>query len=203
MSNDHSDEYAEPPHLINPVTRDRLWFERIPVDAAEALVFRCEIPAFSPGTPLHIHSRTDERFVCISGLLSMQVGSRCIILSPGGQLDVPRGTLHRFFNASDSPVVFQSTVTPGNDFVKFLESVYGLASDGLVGASGMPKSLLRVAVLRELSDLYFPTVPLFIQRPAFGILSRVARWTGVHASMGKYWHRAAMNRASEIDGRPT
>ena len=190
----------DPPDLINPVTRDQLWFESIPIDGGSPLRFRCQIPARSRGTPLHLHSQSDERFVCVSGSLSMQLGSRHLVLLPGDEVEVPRGMLHRFFNATDSPVVFQSTVTPGHEFCRFLESVYGLAADGFVGPSGMPQSLLQVTVLRELSDLYFPAIPLFIQRPAFGILSRVARWRGVHSSMRRYWKRTPYDVSAHVNG---
>lgn len=190
---------SPPPDLVNPVTGDRLWFEQLPATQSDALVFRCELPVASLGTPMHFHVSTDERFECVQGELAMRVGTQELRLERGSAVDVPRSTAHRFWNASKAPVVFRSRATPGSEFTKFLRAVYGLGIDGQVGRDGMPKSLLKIAVLRELSDLYFPGVPLWFQRPCFGLLSVLATTTGARASMQKYWTTTALQnrRVSE------
>jgi mannose-6-phosphate isomerase-like protein (cupin superfamily) len=164
------------PDMVNPVTGDRLWFVTLPRSAADCVVFECELPARSPGTPLHFHPCTTERFECVAGTLSMIAGDRRrpLGLSVGESVDVPANMPHRFWNASDDPVRFRSTVTPGVEFEQFLRTVYALGIAGRVGPSGMPKNPLELAVLRELSDLYFAGVPSAIQRPVFGALSILA-----------------------------
>jgi mannose-6-phosphate isomerase-like protein (cupin superfamily) len=166
--------------MVNPVTGDRLWFTHLPRTAGDPVVFECELPARSPGTPLHIHTRTTERFECLSGTLSMVAGDRAnpITLSAGQHVDVPINTSHRFWNATDQPVRIRSTVTPGVEFEQFLRTVYALAIAGRVSSEGMPRNPLQLAVLRELSDLYFAGLPLLIQRPVFGILSAIASLAG-------------------------
>ena len=180
------------PDLINPVTGDRLWFERLPQNPDDPVVFRCQIPAHSPGTPMHFHPATHERFEVLEGELSMCLHSKhnTLRLHPAADVEVPKGVPHRFWNATNRPVLFRSTPTPGLDFCRFLESIYGLASDGLVTKDGMPKNLLQLAIIRELSDLYFPGIPLLVQRPLFSTLSHLATLTGTRARMSRYWTRA-------------
>ncbi len=178
------------PDMHNPVTRDRLWFVRLPSAPDDPVVFECELPAGSPGTPLHMHTRTVERFECIDGELSMVAGDagRILRLAPGGHVDVPSRTPHRFWNATSAPVRFRSTVTPGLEFERFLRSVYALGIAGRVGAEGMPRSPLQLAVLRELSDLYFVGPPLLVQRAAFGALSAIASLVGTRNRMERLSH---------------
>jgi mannose-6-phosphate isomerase-like protein (cupin superfamily) len=178
-----------PPDLVNPVTGDRLWFDRVPVALADALVFRCEIPAGSRGTPMHLHLSLDERFEVLEGELAMCIGSKRgeRRLQPGEAVDVPRRLPHRFWNASDAPALFRSTVTPGGDFCRFIRTVYGLGADGLAGADGMPRNILQIAAIRDLSDLYFDGAPLWLQRPAFAVLSAVATLSGTRRSLARYW----------------
>lgn len=201
--------HTDPPHplpetaLLNPATGDRLWLERRPQTAVahdhatpDALVFRCELPPASRGTPLHFHPGTDEQFECLSGALAMLVEPpgtprREIRLAPGERLHVPRGTLHRFWNPAEQPVQFRSTVTPGRDFERFLRAVYGLGAAGRLTQAGMPRNPLDIAILREWSDLYFPGVPRLIQRPAFATLSAVATVFGRKAKLERYSQQPA------------
>jgi mannose-6-phosphate isomerase-like protein (cupin superfamily) len=166
--------------MVNQATGDRLWFTCLPASPADPLIFECELPAHAPGTPLHLHTRIAERFECLEGELSMIAGapSRPVVLTRGHHIDVPIGSPHRFWNATDRPVRFKSTVTPGADFERFLRSVYALGNSGRVGPTGMPRSPLQLAVLREASDLYFAGVPLPIQRPIFAALSAIAGVVG-------------------------
>jgi mannose-6-phosphate isomerase-like protein (cupin superfamily) len=177
-----------PPDLVNPVTGDRLWFIQVPRSAGDPLVIECELPPKSPGTPLHIHTSITERFECMYGALSMIAGdpSKPVALARGEHVDVPIGTRHRFWNATDQPVCFRGTVTPGVEFEKFLRSVYALGVAGRVGPDGMPRNLLQLAILRELSDLYFVGPPLLIQRPVFGVLSLLATLTGTRKRFDQY-----------------
>lgn len=171
---------ARSPDLVNPVTGDRLWFLTLPQPGEPALEFECELPPHSPGTPLHIHARVAERFECVRGELRMALGAGADLwrLMPGMTLDVPPGTPHRFWNGADHPVRFRSRVTPGAEFERFLRTIYALGAAREVGKSGMPASPLRLALLRELADLYFVGPPLFVQRPVFAALSALATLTG-------------------------
>ena len=180
MPNPDSAWSLRPPDLVNPITRDRLWFTTLARSADDSVVFECELPPRSPGTPLHIHTRTVERFECLDGTLCVVAGdaTKPIELICGEHVDIPNNTPHRFYNATDQPVRFRSTVTPGLEFEQFLRSVYALGIAGRVGPEGMPRSPLQLAVLRELSDLYFAGFPVLIQRPVFAALSALATVAG-------------------------
>jgi mannose-6-phosphate isomerase-like protein (cupin superfamily) len=164
--------------MVNPVTGDQLWFVRLPTSPDDELAFECA--PRSPGTPLHVHTRTAERFECVEGVLSMIAGPSAapLMLRPGEGVDVPVNVPHRFWNDTDEPVRFRSTATPGIEFEQFLRSVCALAIAGRVGRAGMPRSPLQLPVLRELSDLYFVGPPILLQRAAFAALSGLATLTG-------------------------
>lgn len=180
-----------PAPLVNPQTGDKLWFETLPHNENDPVVFRCEIPAGSPGAPLHFHKHTDEWFECVEGTLSMRIGTRDITLAPGQRVEIPRGTPHRFWNASSASVTFRSCATPGAAFERFLRTVYGLGRDGRSGKSGMPANPLQVAVIRELADLYFVGLPLVVQSAVFNALSAAANTLGVRKNLSAYWERAS------------
>ena len=187
MPTDQPAATTRPPDLVNPTTGDRLWFIQIPRNPLDPLVLECELPPGSHGTPLHLHTRTAERFECIEGELSMQLGRHAtsLQLKRSDHADVPIGIPHRFWNASNHPVRFRSTVTPGAGFEQFLRSVYALGAAGLAGPSGMPNSPLTLAILRELSDLYFAHLPMLVQRPLFAALSALATLTGARGRLAR------------------
>ena len=54
------------------------------------------------GPPAHIHTREEEAFYIIRGELVFLVGDRELTAPAGTFLNVPRGTKHRFRNASDA-----------------------------------------------------------------------------------------------------
>lgn len=174
-------------HLVNPVTGDEIWFERVPKGEDDEVVFRVKLPPGSPGTPLHLHPHSHEHFECVGGELRMTVGGRQVSLRAGEGVDVAPGVVHRFWNESSEPVVFRSSARPGLKFYRFLRIVYGLGIDRKVGPSGMPGNPLKLAVIREFADLYFAGVPVWIQRCFFGPLGALARLTGAHTRLGRYW----------------
>lgn len=53
------------------------------------------------GTPPHIHSREDELFHLLEGMLTIQVGGDTITASAGDFVYLPRGIAHSFKNTGD------------------------------------------------------------------------------------------------------
>ena len=53
------------------------------------------------GPPPHIQNREEEAFYVIQGSLVFLAGSTEVTVSSGTFLNVPKGTKHRFHNASD------------------------------------------------------------------------------------------------------
>jgi mannose-6-phosphate isomerase-like protein (cupin superfamily) len=72
-----------------------------------------EVPAGSPGPPLHAHPQTDELFVVQEGTLLVHADDATHRLSAGDAAFVPRGTPHTFASTPDGPVRFLTVHTPG------------------------------------------------------------------------------------------
>ncbi len=62
----------------------------------------------------------------------------------------------------------------------------GLAGDGKTNDKGVPKNILELALIYELSESYIVGMPLFLQKGIFGALARVARWRGYDPEFSKY-----------------
>jgi mannose-6-phosphate isomerase-like protein (cupin superfamily) len=67
----------------------------------------------SSGPPLHIHSREDEAFYVLLGIITVQVGDRIVELPEGSFGWLPRGIPHTFANRSDEPARVLGIATPG------------------------------------------------------------------------------------------
>jgi quercetin dioxygenase-like cupin family protein len=65
------------------------------------------------GPPPHVHRNEDEMWYVIDGEFEILAGEETLRLTAGGFAFVPRGTLHRFENVSDSPSRVLIVFTPG------------------------------------------------------------------------------------------
>jgi len=64
------------------------------------------------GPPPHTHRDEDETFYVLDGEVEFLLGDRTVIGHAGDFVSVPRGMLHRFYNASDKPARLILTFTP-------------------------------------------------------------------------------------------
>jgi hypothetical protein len=99
---------------------------------------------------------------------------------------VPLTTAHRFWNSSTEPVVFEVEIRPARNFEKAVRAASGLAEDGKTNDKGVPKNILELALIYELSESYIVGMPLFLQKGIFGALARIARWRGYDPEFSKY-----------------
>lgn len=86
--------------------------------------------AFVPpggGPPPHIHSHEDETFYVVEGEIRFLLGDEWVVGAAGAFVSVPRGTVHCFTNASDTPARVILTFTPAgmeHFFRETLERAY-------------------------------------------------------------------------------
>ncbi len=66
------------------------------------------------GPPPHIHRHEDETFYVVEGEIEFRLGERRITASAGDFVNVPRGSVHNFHNASAAPGRLILTFTPAN-----------------------------------------------------------------------------------------
>ena len=64
------------------------------------------------GPPAHIHRNEDETFYIVEGQCDFLLGDETITGGVGDFVNVPRGTVHRFHNASDTVTRMILTFTP-------------------------------------------------------------------------------------------
>jgi mannose-6-phosphate isomerase-like protein (cupin superfamily) len=81
------------------------------------------------GTPLHLHTATDEAFYVLEGTFGFQVGHRTLEVTAGAFVFVPKGMEHAFWNGGATPAKLLSTVSPPG-FEKYFEEL----AEGLVAA---------------------------------------------------------------------
>jgi quercetin dioxygenase-like cupin family protein len=94
------------------------------------------------GPPLHTHRDEDEMWYVLDGEFEILAGEETHRLGAGGFAFVPRGTLHRFENVSDTPSRVLIVFTPGGFDGFFFEA--GLpAVDGEVAPPVGPEEIER------------------------------------------------------------
>jgi quercetin dioxygenase-like cupin family protein len=72
-------------------------------------------------TPLHIHSREDERVYVASGEFTFQVGDEVFQASTGDYINMPRDLIHNFKNIGDTHGVLVVTFSPAGIEEMFYE----------------------------------------------------------------------------------
>ena len=64
------------------------------------------------GPPPHIHTNEDETFYVVEGRAEFLLGDELVVAGAGDFVSVPRGTVHRFHNASQELARLILTFTP-------------------------------------------------------------------------------------------
>jgi quercetin dioxygenase-like cupin family protein len=169
--------------IYNPIQRDRVTFLKTAAETGgELTLLELEV-APGGGNGLHIHTTYSERFTVIEGELGVQLGKQQLLLRQGATEIVPAGIVHRWYNASSQPARIYVELRPGHaGMEQALRIAYGLATDGHTNATGMPKNLLHLAVLLQISDIKL-VGPLALMSPLFGLLAQIARRRGVEAEL--------------------
>jgi mannose-6-phosphate isomerase-like protein (cupin superfamily) len=117
----------------------------------------------------HTHPGLTEIFRCLSGAMTVRVGSDLTELSPGDSVGVPPGVVHGFLNTGQEPLVAEVDLVftpPGPrqsaDLIEFAIILDGLMRDGRVAKrSGMPSLLQQVVLMRD-------TYPEAMDQPGIG-----------------------------------
>ncbi|RZJ63975.1 MAG: cupin domain-containing protein [Flavobacterium sp.] len=122
------------------------------------------------GNPMHYHTRFTEEFFAVEGKLGLGYGKETFYLKPGENKLVPIGAVHRFFNNTDSDIVFRVVLRKGQpDFEKFLKVMFGLVNDGkTVTKNQVPTNIYNIGLLYVWGDTH-------IDNWLFRLISPLAR----------------------------
>jgi quercetin dioxygenase-like cupin family protein len=131
----------------------------------------------------HVHPRQEERFEVLSGRLGLRAGGDEREYGCGDVVVVPAGTPHVAWNAGAADVHVLVDFRPALRTETALETLAGLARDGLTTASGVPRNPFRLALLlRDFADeFYFVRPPLRLQRVVLRPLAALGRLLGYRA----------------------
>jgi quercetin dioxygenase-like cupin family protein len=140
----------------------------------------------------HNHPHLHETFKVISGNVAFTLNGERKTACCGEIVDIPRGTVHDFWNQGTSVAVVRVAVEPAIRFVEMIRNGYGLAQDGKTDSKGMP-GLLQVALFaKEFEDVIrYNHAPQIVQRILFCLLSPFAKLKGLKGSYPEYLTRPA------------
>ena len=178
-----------PRTIENPITGERVTFLASRDDSDGSYVrIRNETSAGSRGVVLHYHLTYTEAFEVLEGRLDMSVGNKQnhLALAAGSSAFVPVRTAHRWWNSSSEPVVFEVEVRPARNFEKALRAQFGLVADGKTNDKAVPKNVLELSLIFELSESYIAGVPLGLQKGVSKSLARIARRMSYDPEFSRY-----------------
>jgi quercetin dioxygenase-like cupin family protein len=141
------------------------------------------------GNQLHYNTSLAKKFTAIKGELALDMGRQRLRLQAGESMMVSPDRLHRFYNPSDKPIIFQVKLTPGHErFEHGLAITYGLAADGKVNKNGIARNLDHLALLMSFTDQGLPGFYSFIE-PLIKWRAEIALGKGLHLELIKRYCR--------------
>ena len=128
--------------------------------------------------PTHLHPNQDERFEVLEGELTVQIKGKQRVLRAGETLEVPRRTVHRMWNASESPARARWEVRPALRTEEMFAAIDRSRAHRSQPGDGAMTVLGAAPVLNEFSDEFRLTAPALVMRPVMALLAAVARSRG-------------------------
>jgi uncharacterized RmlC-like cupin family protein len=174
----------------NPVTGERMVFNKTAYETNGTMLdieFFVK-PNAGTGLAAHLHPYFAERVEIIAGSAHYKVGKTEHAADTGDMVMLPQNVPHvhpwnmgndvlhwRKITQLDKPDMQLLLASAG-----FFESLYALAQQGKVGNNGLPRNSLQMVVLLQSLEpsAYVAGLPIWIQRPLFGILAAIGRALG-------------------------
>jgi mannose-6-phosphate isomerase-like protein (cupin superfamily) len=178
-----------PRTVENPLSGERVTFLATAEETGgEYVRIRNETSAGAQGVVMHYHLGYTEAFEVLEGALDVCVGGKenHLVLAEGDSVFVPPNTAHRFWNSSTALVIFEVEIRPARNFEKSIRAQFGMVQDGKTTDKAIPKNILELALIYELSESYIAGMPLSLQKGIFGVLARVARLLGYDPEFSRY-----------------
>jgi quercetin dioxygenase-like cupin family protein len=142
-----------------------------------------EVESFNPRSdmrePVHIHPKQESAARVISGKLHFLVNGKETIVGPGGNITIPAGAPHCFWNEDDVEAHSVQQFTPALHIDEFFESFFALANDGKLSKTGMPPFLqLPLMGLKHRDEIRVVNPPWPVQLLSYWILAPVSLLSG-------------------------
>lgn len=135
----------------------------------------------------HVHPSIDERFTVISGKIGYRLDGKEGIATGGDVLEIERGMVHDWWNASDDEARVIVEIMPADRFELMISTLFGLATDGKTNKKGVPNPLQMAVVAQEFADIIqFMRPPPIVQSILFSIMAPLGRMMGYQAIYQRY-----------------
>ncbi len=122
-------------------------------------------PAGSPPPP-HRHPAQDERFTVLDGEVTVRLAGARRVARPGEVVEVPRDTVHAFWNAGEVPARLRWETRPAGRTLAWFEA---LDAAHRAAGGGRPGLTVFARLLDEHDDVFRLAVP---GAPLVGLLLR-------------------------------
>jgi quercetin dioxygenase-like cupin family protein len=159
--------------IENPITGERVTFLKTSAETNGELVVIDT--AVAPGgfvAAEHLHPYQSERFEILSGEVEFKLAKEVFTARPGDVVIVESGTSHQFRNLGNEEIRFRTEVRPALSFETFLQTMFGLASEGKTNQKGMPNPFRLAVIMNEHFDLVrLPFPPAWVQRMGLALAS--------------------------------
>jgi quercetin dioxygenase-like cupin family protein len=175
--------------LENPVTGERFTFaETAATTGGELLSFELGLRPGGAVPIRHVHPVQTERFEVVAGRMRFRVGRRTVLAAVGDVVEIEPGVAHGFANDGDEDARVRVEVRPALRMEEMLEEVVAMAHAGRMTRSGMPRSVLDLAVLARAYDeeAHAPFLGVCLQRLLLAPLLLLARARGRGATTGRH-----------------
>jgi mannose-6-phosphate isomerase-like protein (cupin superfamily) len=116
LQNRHTGEELE---LRRVVRGDQIW-----------VALRGTLPPHRQGPPLHAHYQEVEEVRVEAGTLSAVVDGRQLQLGAGETAIFPAGSIHRWWNDGDGPLILSGWVKPAVDFDRYAQAMFDVLNSG-------------------------------------------------------------------------
>jgi len=116
--------------LINRHTGETLALRRVKRGGEVWLEMNGTMPPRQDGPPMHVHHAEIETATVTSGTLSAIVDGRKIVARTGEAATFPAGSVHRWWNESDEPLVFGGFAKPVVDLDRYLQAAFEALNAG-------------------------------------------------------------------------
>ena len=112
------------------------------------------LPPGTSGPPLHVHFHENEEGIVKAGTLGAQIGKDKFVVPAGGNVVLPAGSPHRWWNAGDDLLEFSGHVVPV-DLDRYLQAVFAV----LNASNGRPPIFYLAHVLWRHRDTQLLSIP--------------------------------------------
>ena len=125
---------------------------------------------------MHIHVAEDEEGTVQSGTLSAVINGRQVTKGAGEAVLIPRGAVHRWWNAGDEPLQFDGYAKPVVDLDRYLQAIFEIINAGPEGRP--PLFYMAHAALRHRHTQAVLIMPPPIQAVLFRVIVAVGTLLG-------------------------